>query len=112
MKFIKKLLLTSIFVFILPYFLKGIHINEFLNALLFTVALAFLNSIIKPILVILSLPITIITLGLFLIVVNTILVYLAAYIVGGIQIDNFLHAVIFSLIISFITSIIEWIIGD
>lgn len=112
MRFLKKLLLNSIFVFILSYFLKGIQISSFLNALFFTVALAFLNSIIKPILVLLSLPITVLTLGLFLIIINTGLVYLAAYLVGGIQIENFIYGVVFSLMISIITSLVDWVVGD
>ncbi|GIV26361.1 MAG: membrane protein [Bacteroidia bacterium] len=112
MSFLKKLLLNSIFVFVASYFLKGIHINGFFNALLFTVALAFLNGIIKPILVLFSLPITVLTLGLFLIVINTGLVYLAAYLVGGIQIENFIYGIVFSLIISVITTLTDWVVGD
>ncbi|GAB4450416.1 MAG: phage holin family protein [Bacteroidia bacterium] len=112
MSFIKKLLLTSIFIFLLPYFLKGIHISGFLNALLFTIALAFLNSIVKPILILLSLPITVITLGLFLIIINTGLVYLAAYLVDGVVIDDFLHGIIVSVAISVITAIVDWVVGE
>lgn len=110
MKFIKKLILTSVFIFILPYFLKGIYIDGFLNALLFTIALAFLNSIVKPVLILLSLPITVITLGLFLIIINTVMVYLAAYLVEGVHIDGFLYGILFSLIISVASSIIDWVI--
>ncbi len=112
MSFIKKLLLTTVFIFLLLYFLKGIHISGFLNALLFTIALAFLNSIVKPILVLLSLPITVITLGLFLIIINTGLVYLAAYLVDGVVIDDFLHGIIVSVVISIITSIVDWAVGE
>lgn len=111
-KFLKKLLLTSIFVFLLPYFMKGIHISGFLNALLFTIALAFLNSILKPILVFLSLPITIVTLGLFLIIINTVLIYIAAYFVGGVRIDNFIYGIVFSAMISVFSYLIDWAIGD
>ncbi|GAB4204898.1 MAG: phage holin family protein [Bacteroidia bacterium] len=112
LKFLKKLLLTSIFIFLLPYFLKGIHISGFLNALLFTVALAFLNSILKPILVFLSLPITVLTLGLFLIIINTALIYIAAYFVGGVSVDNFIYGIVFSVLISVFSYIIDWVIGD
>ncbi len=112
MNFLKKLILNSIFVFVVSYFLKGIQIEGFLNALLFTIALAFLNSMVKPILVLLSLPITVLTLGLFLIVINTGLVYLAAYLVGGIQIENFIYGLVFSLVISIITSLTDWVVGD
>ncbi|HPQ08661.1 MAG TPA: phage holin family protein [Bacteroidia bacterium] len=112
MAFIKKLLLSSIFIFILPYFLKGIAIHGFLNALLFTLALAFLNSVVKPILILLSLPITVVTFGLFLIIINTGLVYMASYIVKGVYIDSFLHGIVFSIIISIITSIVDWVVSD
>mgnify|MGYP005842279041 CR=1 FL=1 len=112
MKFLKKLLLTSIFVFILSYFLKGIEINGFLDALLFTVAMAFLNSIVKPILILLSLPITVLTLGLFLIIINTALVYVAAYLVGGVHIDSFLHGFVFSVFMSIITWVVDGVIND
>lgn len=110
MKFVKKLLLTSIAVFILPYFLKGIYINGFFTALLFTLALAFLNSIVKPIFLLLSLPITLLTFGLFLIVINTLIIYIAAYLAGGVHIDNFVYGMIFSILISIITAIIDWVI--
>lgn len=112
MKFLKKLLLTAVFVFLLPYFLNGVHISDFMSAVLFTLALAFLNSILKPILIILSLPITVFTLGLFLIIINTLIIYIAAYLVSGVQIDGFFRAVLFSIIISIFSTVVDWVIGE
>lgn len=105
-------MLTTIFIFILPYFVKGVHVNGFFNVFLFTIALAFLNSIIKPILVLLSLPITIVTLGLFLIFINTGMIYLAAYLVGGVYIEDFVHGILFSILMSVISALVDWIVGN
>ncbi len=108
MIFLKKLLLMSIFVFVLSNILKGIYFPSFLSALLFTIALSFLNAIIKPILILLSLPITLLSLGLFIFIINTGMVYLASYLVGNITIQNFFAGFIFSALISAFYMVLEW----
>jgi putative membrane protein len=81
-----------------------IRIESYVTAILFSLVLAFLNAIVKPILVILTLPITIITLGLFLLVLNVLMVILAGRLVSGIHIEGFLWAFIFGVLLSLISS--------
>jgi len=79
-------------------------IDSYGTAVIFVLVLGILNAIIKPLLIILTLPITIITLGLFLLVINVLMVLLAGKFVPGIHIDGFLWAFIFGILLSFISS--------
>jgi len=85
-----------------------IQINSISTAIIFALVLALLNMIVKPILVILTLPITIVTLGLFLLIINAIIIFMAAKVMGPseIVVDGWLWAIIFSLLLSIITSAI------
>ena len=107
MGFIIKLLLTGLAVVLASYFLPGVHVDGFGTALIVAVVLAILNAIVRPILVLLSLPITILTLGLFLLVINALIILGADYLIGGFEVDGFLWALIFSLVLSIITYIID-----
>jgi len=103
--FIIRLLLSAIAVFICATVLPGAHVDGFLMAIVVAGILAVLNVLIKPVLVILTIPITIVTLGLFLFVVNTILVLLTAWLVPGFTLDGFWWAFIFSIFLSIINSV-------
>lgn len=124
MNFIVKLLISSIAVIITAYFLDGVTIgnnqfynsgppelNKFSTAVLVAVVLAFLNTIIKPILTILSLPITFFTLGLFLLVINAIIILFADKLVDGFKVDGFWTALWFSLVLSLVTGLLDLIKG-
>ena len=102
----KKLIITSISIFALSYLLTGISVDTFWTALIASVVLGLLNLFLRPILLLLSIPINIITLGLFTLVINALIVMIAAYFVSGLIIANFGWALLFSLIISIINSII------
>lgn len=104
MNFIIRLLITAAVAYGLSSILSGVHIPDFKDALIFALVLALLNVFIKPILVILTLPISIVTLGLFLFVINAVIILLAAKFIDGIKIDGFWWALIFSLILSLISS--------
>ena len=105
MKFIIRLLITAAVAYGLSMILSPhITINSFTTAIIFALVLAVLNAIVKPLLIILTLPITIITLGLFLLVINVIIIILAGKFVSGIHIEGFLWAFIFGLLLSFISS--------
>jgi putative membrane protein len=93
------------------YILPGVHVNGFTSALILALVLAILNAIVRPILVLLTIPITFLTLGLFLLVINALIILLAEAIVPGFQVDGFLWALIFSIILSIITAIIDMITG-
>ncbi len=105
MKFIIRLLITAAVAYGLSLILTPhVQIDSYITALIFALVLAFLNAIVKPILVILTLPITIITLGIFLLVINVLMIMLADKFVSGIHIAGFLWAFIFGLLLSIISS--------
>ena len=109
MGFIIKLLLTGVAVVIASYILPGVHIDTFLTALILAVVLALLNAVVRPILVILTIPVTILTLGLFLLVINALIILLADYLIAGFSVDGFLWALIFSLVLSVLNAILDMI---
>ena len=101
-----RILIIALVAFGLAYILSGVHVDTFWTALVFALVLAVLNILVKPILIILTLPLTIITLGLFLFVVNTLVVLLASRFVDGFQISNFWWGLLFALLLSIITSVV------
>ena len=125
MNFITKLLISSFAVIITAYFLDGVTIgnnqfynsgppelNKFSTAVLVAMVLAFLNTIVKPILTILSLPITFFTLGLFLLVINALIILFADKLVDGFRVDGFWTALWFSLVLSLVSGILELFSGN
>jgi len=100
MKFIIKILITALVAYLLSRLLSGVHIINYWTAIVFALVLAVLNYTVKPILAILTFPITIVTLGLFLLVLNALVVWMASGLVSGISIDSFWWALLFSLILS------------
>lgn len=111
-RFIVKTLATSVAVLLAAYILKGVHVADVTTAMLVAVVLGLLNSFIRPILVLLTIPITIITLGLFLIAINYFIVYLTTRLVPGFQVDGWFPALLFSIIVSVVSSLIEAIAGS
>jgi putative membrane protein len=110
-KFFTKTIATAVAVLIVAYLLKGVKVDDSITALMVAAVLGLLNNFIKPILIILTIPFTIVTLGLFLIVINVAIIYFVADIVPGFHIDGWFTAFIFGLLVSFFTSIVESIIG-
>ena len=107
MNFLVRIFIIAAVSFALAHLLGGIHVKDFWKALIFAIVLALLNMFVRPFLIILTLPVTFITLGLFLFVVNALVVMLASRFVDGFRIDGFWWALVFSLILSFITSAID-----
>lgn len=107
MKFLVRIIVIAAVSFGLAHVLKGVHIDTFWTAIVFAVVLAILNIFVKPLIILLTLPVTILTLGLFLFVVNALVVLLASKFVSGITIAGFGWALLFSLILSVVTSILE-----
>ncbi|MCD4664328.1 MAG: phage holin family protein [Bacteroidales bacterium] len=103
MKFVLNLLLTAVIVIITAYLLPGVHVSDFLTAIIVAFVLALLNGFLKPVLVFLTIPITILTFGLFLLVINAIIILLAGSLVSGFYVDGFLWALLFSLIMSLLS---------
>jgi putative membrane protein len=104
MNFLLRLFITALVAYGLATLLSGVHIPDFKDAIILVILLALLNAIIKPILVILTLPITIITFGLFLFVINVIIISIADWLMNGVRIDGFWWTLIFSLLLSIISS--------
>lgn len=109
--FLLKIIVSAIAVYITATFLPGIRIDDYISALMVALALAFLNTIVKPIFVFLTIPITIFTLGLFLLIINAGIIMLAETLVKGFHVDNILWALLFSLILSVFTGILNALFG-
>lgn len=105
MKWIAKLLANAIAVLLTAYLLPGVSIEDFITAIIVAAVLALLNNFLKPILIILTIPVTILTLGLFLLVINAVIILLADDLIGGFHVDNFWWALLFSIILSAINSL-------
>ena len=106
-QFLLKTMVTAVAVLIASYVLSGVSVDSTLTAVLVAIVLGLLNSFIKPILIILTIPITIFTLGLFLLVINILIVKWASDIVTGFKVDGWFWALLFSLIVSFVTSVLD-----
>ena len=100
MDLIIKLLVNAIGVFAFGAMLKGVQVKSFGTAIIVAILLALVNAIVRPIVVFLTIPITVITLGLFLLVINALMVMLVDWIVDGLKIDNFWWALLFSVLMS------------
>ncbi|KLT71746.1 MULTISPECIES: phage holin family protein [Flavobacterium] len=112
MNLLLRLLVTAALVLVIAHFLPGVHVASFTTAVIVAVVLGLLNLFIKPILVILTFPVTIVTLGLFLLVINAIIILLCTNIVGGFKVESFWTALFFSIILSILQSITYKIVGD
>lgn len=106
MNFIVKLLVTAAVAFGLSQILSGIHIDSYWTAVVFAFVLALVNVFVRPLLVILTIPFTIITFGLFLFVITALMVLLASKMVNGIRVDGFWWALLFGLLLSIASSLL------
>ena len=106
MNFLLRILITAVVAFALSSVLPGIHIDTFWTAMVLSLVLAVLNALLKPTLIILTLPITIVTFGYFLFIINAIIVELASKFVDGFYVRSFWWALLFSLLLSLLTSLL------
>lgn len=107
MQFLIKVLITAVNAFLLAYVLPGVEIKDFFTAIIVALVLSVLDAIVKPILILFTLPATIFTLGLFLFVINACIILLDAYFVGGFKVDGFWYALLFSICLSLINSFVH-----
>src|SRR5215831_8815347 len=107
MQFLGKILVTAVAAIIVSYLLPGVSIDNSVTAIILAIVLALLNGFVKPILIILTIPITILTLGLFLLVINIVIIKWAAEIVPGFSVNSWWSALLFSLMLSLVTALIE-----
>ena|SRR5210317_542217 len=107
MKTIIKLLLNAFAVVILAKILNGVDVDSYTTAIIVAVVLSLLNLIVRPILVILTLPITVLTLGLFLLVINALVILLADKLIDGFDVSSIWIAILFSVLLSILQSILH-----
>lgn len=107
MSFILKWVLSAVAVLIAAYLLPGVSVESFWAALVVAVLLAIFNAVLRPILVILTIPVTVITLGLFLLVINAIIVLMTDAMIADFYVSGFWWALLFSLIISVLGAIFD-----
>ena len=107
MKFLAQLIVSALAVIITSYLLPGVHIAGVLTAVIVAAVLAFMNAIVKPVLVFLTIPITLLTFGIFLLVINAVIILITSRLVPGFQVDGFWSALLFSLVLSLVNSVFE-----
>lgn len=106
-KFIGKILVTALAALIVSYLMPGVKIDSGTSAILLAVVLALLNGFVKPVLIILTIPITVLSLGLFLLIINMVIIKWASQIVSGFHIAGWWSAFWFSILLSVVTFLIE-----
>jgi len=107
MKTLQRILINTISILVVAYFLPGILLHSAFDAFILAVVLAVLNALVKPVLAILTFPITILTFGLFLWVLNGLMILLADFLIDGVEVRSLGTAMIFSLLIG----LLNWILG-
>ncbi len=112
MKLIFRILITAALVLLLANVMKGVIVDEFTTAITVAIVLGLLNFFVKPILVLFTLPVTMFTLGLFLLVINAVMILLCDYFIDGFSIRSFWTAMLFSIVLSLSQSLVYQITGD
>ncbi|MGC5745549.1 phage holin family protein [Chryseobacterium elymi] len=112
MNLIIRLFITAIIAYLLTKVLPGVHFEGFSSAIIFAIVLGVLNIFVKPILGLFGLPLTIITLGLFALVINAVIILIADYFIDSMVVDGFWWALIFSVLLSFVTSLANSMFSD
>lgn len=102
-----RIIVSAFAVIISTYILPGVHIEGFLTALIVAAILSLLNAILRPILIILTIPITFITFGLFLLVINAFIILITDKLIDGFSVNNFWWALLFSLVLTLVTDLLD-----
>ena len=100
MYLIVRLLVTAILVTLIANFMEGVSVDSFATSIVVAIVLGLLNLFVKPILVLFTLPVTLVTFGLFLLVINALLILLCNNLVNGFSVANFWYALLFSILLS------------
>lgn len=106
MNLLLRIIITAILVMVIAHFMPGVSVASFTTSIIVAVVLGLLNVFIKPILILLTLPVTLITFGLFLLVINALMILFCSEIVGGFHVESFWTAILFSIILSISQSIL------
>ncbi len=111
MNLVIRILVTAGLVMLIAHLLPGVKVDSFIQSVYVAIILGLLNVFIKPIIILFTLPVTILTLGLFLLVINALLVLLCSNIVGGFHVESFWTAMFFSIILSISQSLVYKLTG-
>lgn len=112
MNLVIRILVTAGLVMLIAHLLPGVKVDSFFQSVYVAIILGLLNIFIKPIIILFTLPVTIFTLGLFLLVINALLVLLCSNIVGGFYVESFWTAMFFSIILSISQSLVYKLTGN
>jgi putative membrane protein len=107
MKTIIHWLISALAILVAAYLLPGVHVDGLLAAFVLAVVLGAINTILRPILVFLTLPLTVVSLGLFVLFINGFLVILATYIVPGFSVVNYWWAFLFGIVLAIVSYVLE-----
>ena len=110
MKVLLNWLTKALVLLIVAYLVPGFRIDSFLTALVVVVVLTLLNLLVKPVITLLTLPLNIMTLGLFTFVINALILWLTTYFVRGFKIDSFSTAIIAALVMALVSMVVNWLI--
>jgi putative membrane protein len=102
-----RLIVNAVALLIVAYLLPGVHVSSFIGALVAALVLGIVNAIVRPILVILTLPVVILTLGLFTLVINAITFYLVGHLGIGLEVDGFGTAFLGAIILSIVSYLLS-----
>jgi putative membrane protein len=105
--FIIKLLVMAIIIFFVPHMLSGFHVHSIFSAIFFSLVLGIINAIIRPAIIILTLPFTILSMGIFLLFINAFTFWLASSLSFGISVDNFSTAFWGGLIVGVVSLVLQ-----
>jgi putative membrane protein len=111
MKILIKWLLSAASLLFVAYVYSGVEVQSFTSALIAAFVIGLFNVVLRPVLVLLTLPVTIVTLGLFLFVINALMFWAAATVLAGFQVNGFIAALVGSLIYSVLGVLIESALG-
>ena len=104
MKLLTRLITTTLAILVTAYLLPGVHMESAWIGIVVAIVLSVLNVFLKPLLILLTLPITVFTLGLFLLVINALIILFTSWLVEGFKVDGFWWALLFSLILSIVSA--------
>lgn len=105
-------IISSISIIIVDYVLDGVDLDSYLTAVVLAAVLGVLNSLVRPLLIFFTLPINILTLGLFTFVINAAMVLLAEHFVSGFMVDGFFRALLFSIFLSIVNGVLNLFFKD
>lgn len=103
---IVKILITSVLLLVVAKIVSGIEIQDWGAAIFTAIVLGIVNAVVKPILIVLTIPITVLTLGLFLFVINALMLWMAGSLVSGVRIKGFWYALLGSVVLSILNTLV------